>query len=133
MMGLFKQFFLNVYVALRGNTTVHVTKTDNVLDYHYSVLNLETKTEEKYIDLICHQFKHDVIYEEWWIPNRHFYTYRVEVIFIKDVSNISQFPHYDFPHLCLKSLHDTKYPHMCAINAYLDNSTLVWSKRQNKG
>lgn len=132
MKDLFKNFFTNVYVTVRGNSNVTVTKTDNVFNYHYSVLNLETQKEEKFIDLICHQFKHEVRYKHWWMIDRCFYTYRVEVVFLKDVSNVSQFPHYDFPQMCSKFLINTHFPHLCAINAYLDNSKLVWSRRQNQ-
>lgn len=130
MMNLLKNFVMNAYVALRGKSIVTTVMTDNTFNYHYSVLDMATQKEEKFIDLICHQFKHEVKYKSWWMIDRSFYSYRVEVVFIKEVSNESQFPHYDFPHMCWKWLHTTHYPHLCAINAYLDNSKLVWSRKQ---
>ena len=127
MTFLFKHLLSSVYVALRGKSRTKSTLTDNTFNYHFSTLSADGK-EERYIDLICHQFKHEVIFDTWYMPNRIYYTYKVDVVSLKDVSTVSHFPHMDFPHMCAESLHDTHYPHLCAINAYLDNSSLLWSK-----
>ena len=65
------------------------------------------------------RIKHTVKYDRFFLPNRVVFTYHVDLLeyhgekLVRKESKV-------FPQLSGRLLNRTTYPHLCAINAYID-------------
>lgn len=118
-MGVIESWLSSVYVLLRGRSKTETRLTKNEFTHRHSLD--KSDGNEHYVLLMCHQFEHTVRFENWFIPDRNFYTYKVEVVYIKGVDDYKELPVGYYPHMCPFWLRRTTYPHHCAVNAYIDN------------
>lgn len=118
MFRLVSIFLSGLYVKLRGRTNTETVLTDNTMTHNHVFTNDKGQAES--VLLMCHQFKHTTRMRNQFWKDLVTYTYKVEVVLIKGVDLHHRMPVSYFPHLCADWLADTTYPHMCAINAYID-------------
>ena len=113
---IFSAIIMALYVFIRGSSTVKTEVTEQGFRY---VKHLDGG----FLMLIeCVQKRHTVCYSRWWIKNKTYYTYHVEIIRVKgnvSYGNVKRV----YPHLCAKRLYATTYPHRLAVNACLDEIT----------
>lgn len=106
-----------MHVLMRGKSEVVTTLTP--LEYVYRHVIRLDNGDERYIVFRCRQHRHVVKYAKWYMVDRVYYTYAVEMINVDGLAfNDYHIAHY--PHVCAKWLHRSRYPHRCAINAHLD-------------
>lgn len=118
MAQLFVSFLIVLHLLFRGDINVrsHFTGRQKL----HRQCCFTRNGIERCIVLRCKQIKHVVVYERWYILNRTFYTYEVEMVKVdNDVYQDYHVGHY--PHLCTRLLHSTDYPLNCAISAHLDS------------
>lgn len=117
MVQLLTSFFTILHVMFRGDSTVVTTVSP--LDYTYKhTLTLENGIKRNIV-FRCKQHKHQVFYKHWFIPDRCYYTYGVEMLSIDD-DEYTDYHVAHYPHMCMKLLVNTTFPYRCAVNAHLD-------------
>lgn len=119
MSHLLSLFISGLYVKLRGRTFTEIEPTDNTVNHTHSYRNSDGDVETVLIH--CEQFRHTVTANNWFWPNTISYLYKVHVVLINIKEVHKKLPVSYYPHLCADWLHNTTYPHMCAINAYIDD------------
>lgn len=116
-----RQFLSTLYatfhVLLRGGSVVETTLTP--LEYKYRYLMSMGRGNSRFLVFRCKQHRHRVRYQRWYMRDKVYYTYSVEMINVDGDSFIDHHIGY-YPHLCMGWLAGTTYPHQCAINAHLD-------------
>lgn len=109
--------YATIHVLIRGGSVVESTLTP--LEYKYRYLMDLGNGKDRFMVFRCRQHRHYVRYHRWYMRNRVYYTYSVEMINMDGTSFIDHHVcHY--PHLCMGWLANTTYPHQCAINAHID-------------
>lgn len=119
MIELISIFLSGLYVKFRGKTFIEIEPTDNVVNHTHSYHNDDGDVET--VLLHCEQFKHTVRASSWYWPDAVEYLYKVHVVVISSNDRHKKLPVSYYPHLCSRCLYKTTYPHMCAINAYIDD------------
>lgn len=118
MAQLFVSFLIVLHLLFRGDITVRSYFTGREKLHRQCCFTINGT--ERCIVLRCMQVKHEVRYERWYILNRTFYTYQVEMVKVdNDVYQDYHVGHY--PQLCTRLLRNTDYPLNCAISAHLDS------------
>lgn len=118
MVQLFVSFLIVLHLLFRGDINVRSYFTGR--EKMHKQCCYTRNGIEHCIVLRCMQIKHMVRYERWYILNRTYYTYQVEMVKVdNDVYQDYHVGHY--PQLCTGLLHNTDYPLNCAISAHLDS------------
>lgn len=117
MCQLLSSFFVVLFFMLRGESTVKTTVTERDYTYRHAFSTVNGKMRS--IIFRCKQHRHFIRYKHWFIPNRVFYTYGVEMINI-DGTDFVDYHVAHYPHIGFCFLANTTYPHRCAVNAHID-------------
>lgn len=117
MWQLVSSFFVVLFFMLRGECSVRTTVT--ALEYKYRHTLTPATGIVRSVIFRCKQHRHYVRYSHWFIPNRVYYTYGVEMINIDD-TDFSDYHIAHYPHIGFWFLARTIYPHRCAVNAHID-------------
>lgn len=117
MAQLFVSFLVVMHLLFRGDCRVYTVPTGRE-KLHRQCCYTRNNTE-RCIVLRCRQYRHDTYFTRWYLRNRSYYTYTVEMVKVdNDVYVDYHIGHY--PQLCTRLLNKTDYPLNCAINAHLD-------------
>lgn len=117
MCQLLSSFFVVLFFVLRGECTVKTTVTN--LEYKYRHTFSTVNGRVRSIIFRCRQHRHYVKYTHWFIPNRVYFTYGVEMINV-DGEDFNDYHVAHYPHIGFWFLARTIYPHRCAVNAHID-------------
>lgn len=117
MVQLFVSFLVVIHLLFRGEYNVKTYATGRE-KLHRQCCYTKNGVE-RCIVLRCRQYCHDLRCNRWYVCNRRYYTYTVEMVKVdNDVYVDYHLGHY--PQLCTRALNKTDYPLNCAINAHLD-------------
>lgn len=117
MSQLFVSLLVVLQLLFRGDTTVvtYATGREKVRKH----CCYTDSGQERCIVLRCRQYCHYVKYDRWYLRDRSYNTYIVEMVKVDDdVYKDYHVGHY--PQLCTSLLNTTDYPMNCAISAHLD-------------
>lgn len=116
-MLFFRSLMVTLYALLRGSTSVKTVVTP--LELHQKHTLLLPSGKRRVLGFRCRQFKHSVEHDRWYIPNKTFYIYSVEMISVDDMNFTDHHVSY-YPHMCSKHFANTRTGHWQAIHAHLD-------------
>lgn len=109
------RFVSSLYLLLRGPVEVITEKTNFIYEKTHVKENGDVK-----LNVTCQQFIHRVKYAMWYIPNKHHYTYEVDVVLTRE-DMVHCFPTAHYPLLCPRVFLKGKLPYVFAVNAYMDS------------
>ncbi len=117
LLGIIRLVLTAIYVSYRKNTTAEVFETGST--YQHTATLGEHFGEVRTVLFVSKQIKHILHYDNRMIPKRIAYTYHVDLVEYRG-ANVVHREYGTFPQLCSTLLNNTPYPHLCAINAYID-------------
>lgn len=117
LLSIFQLILTSIYVSHRKDTVIEYSEDGSV--YNYTARMGEHLGEQRTLNFFSKRIKHTVKYGRWLMPNRVVYTYHVDLLEYHG-ENIVRKDFKVFPQLCGAILNNTPYPHLCAINAYID-------------
>ena len=115
---LIRVVLAGLYVKLRGRSVTTTRMTDNVLTHNHVYTNADG--HKCTVVIHCQQFEHTVKFQRWYMATQQLYTYKVQVLLLKNVDCNKHLPVAHYPHASPGWMACTHYPHYCAINAYVD-------------
>ena len=116
-MLFFKSLVVTLYTLLRGSSTVKTVVTP--LELHQKHVLRLPSGRSRVLGFRCRQFQHSVKHDRWYIPDKVFYIYSVEMVSVDDMVFTDHHVSY-YPHMCAKKLAGTRTGHWQAIHAHLD-------------
>lgn len=117
-----KMYLSALYVLLRGPFKVITVPTPLLYrKRHPKEGSKGALVSSKWFQIRCQQFKHETVFEHWFVPNRTDYTYSVHVSLMLNDDEVIRLPVGHYPHLCHKWFVKSFYPHVCAVEAYMDS------------
>lgn len=116
---LLKTLMSGVYSWLVGKTSVESAMEPGRFQQNFELKKPSNGKHALFLKVFCYRIAHKVRFQRWYIPNRKYYTYKVEVYYVQG-SDVTELPIAHYPQVTPIWLNGTNYPFLIAITAYID-------------